>query len=166
MTRTKIYWNREGERNFVYQPRSFCRLNLQNLSIVRQTTRIIVIPSPIMLPWNHLITRRPCSRKRVSNSTTSYPTSLGAIIFNSFSKTPRSQGTNCRETEEEKVGRQSRHVLDVSAAATENWAIRIHIRVGLRARRCSRSAFNIQILFEACMQPNRSFPVLFPLDLF
>lgn len=164
MTRTKIYRNREGERNFVYQPRPFCRLNSQNLSIVRQTTRIIVIPSPTMLPRNHLIIRRPCSRKSVS--TTSCPTSLGVIIFSSFSKTPRSQGTNCRETEEEKVGRQSRHVLDVSAAATENWAIRIHIRVGLRARRCSRSAFNIRILFEACMQPNRSFPVLFPLGLF
>lgn len=53
---------------------------------------------------------------------------------------------------------KARHVSDVSATAAENWAIRIHIRVGLRPRlRCS--AFDIRILFEACMQPSSSPPL-------
>lgn len=49
----------------------------------------------------------------------------------------------------------------LAPAAAENWAIRIHIRVGLRACRCSRSAFNIRILFEAVYAAEPPFRSLF-----
>lgn len=136
--------------------------------ISRQTTQFIIIPSPRL---HYTVTIHSSVNHLLINGVSNFTASQYRARRNNFQPVFQDAAFVRDEEEEDTSDKQRRKKLADKAvtsrmlapAAAENWAIRIHIRVGLRARRCSRSAFNIRILFEACMQSNRS-PFLSPLS--